>query len=201
MDHQINPFKPLMTRVEKERIDAMIEESKEDLEAAGQPQAPAEETELSKNPLAEQITIDDFAKLDLRVATIKEAGLVEGADKLVRLAVDLGEGRLRQVFAGIRGRYPAPESLVGKQVIVEVDATRRDRHQPQQGECRRRLSRARLADDTERRAALDGKADAIDGMHDLGRREPVLAARFEMNLEVLYADQVGIGRSGHTAPS
>jgi glutaminyl-tRNA synthetase len=64
------------------------------------------------------ITFDDFAKLDLRVAVIKEAGLVEGADKLVRLNVDLGEGRLRQVFAGIRTSYPNPELLVGKRVIV-----------------------------------------------------------------------------------
>jgi glutaminyl-tRNA synthetase len=65
-----------------------------------------------------QITIDDFSKLDLRVAVIREAGLVEGADKLVRLAVDIGEGRLRQVFAGIRSAYPSPEVLVGKKVIV-----------------------------------------------------------------------------------
>jgi glutaminyl-tRNA synthetase len=66
----------------------------------------------------ETISIDDFAKLDLRAATVKEASLVEGADKLIRLAVDLGEGRLRQVFAGIRKAYPDPSVLLEKKVIV-----------------------------------------------------------------------------------
>lgn len=65
-----------------------------------------------------EISIDDFAKLDLRVAVIKEASLVDGADKLLRLMVDLGEGRLRQVFAGIRKAYPQPTVLIDKKVIV-----------------------------------------------------------------------------------
>ncbi len=64
------------------------------------------------------ITIDDFAKVDLRVAVIKEASLVEGADKLLRLLLDVGEGRLRQVFAGIKKSYPNPSSLIEKKVIV-----------------------------------------------------------------------------------
>jgi methionyl-tRNA synthetase len=65
-----------------------------------------------------EIEVADFAKVDLRVATIREAGLVEGADKLLCLKVDLGEGRLRQIFAGIRKSYQDPAVLVGKQVIV-----------------------------------------------------------------------------------
>ena len=70
-------------------------------------------------PVADEITIDDFSKLDLRVGVVREASLVEGADKLVRLGVDLGEGRVRQVFAGIRSAYPDPaSSLVGKKVMV-----------------------------------------------------------------------------------
>jgi glutaminyl-tRNA synthetase len=69
-------------------------------------------------PVASEISIDDFSRVDLRVGVIKEAGLVEGADKLVKLMVDLGEGRLRQVFAGIRSAYPEPEKLVGKRVMV-----------------------------------------------------------------------------------
>ena len=70
-------------------------------------------------PVADEITIDDFSKLDLRVGVVSEASLVEGADKLVRLGVDLGEGRVRQVFAGIRSAYPDPaSSLVGKKVMV-----------------------------------------------------------------------------------
>jgi glutaminyl-tRNA synthetase len=69
-------------------------------------------------PIGEEITIDDFSKIDLRVGIIREAGLVEDARKLVRLMVDLGEGRLRQIFAGIRSAYPEPERLVGKKVMV-----------------------------------------------------------------------------------
>jgi glutaminyl-tRNA synthetase len=68
-------------------------------------------------PIAQEITIDDFSKLDLRVAIVREASLVAGADKLVKLMLDIGEGRLRQVFAGIRSAYPQPEKLVGKRMM------------------------------------------------------------------------------------
>ena len=71
-----------------------------------------------RKPQAPEIEYADFAKVDLRVATIREAGLVEGADKLLCLKVDLGEGRLRQIFAGIRKSYQDPAALVGKQVVV-----------------------------------------------------------------------------------
>ena len=68
--------------------------------------------------MAQEITIQDFSKIDLRVGMIREAGLVEGADRLLRLMVDLGEGRLRQIFAGIRAAYPDPSILAGKRVVV-----------------------------------------------------------------------------------
>jgi glutaminyl-tRNA synthetase len=68
--------------------------------------------------MGQEITIDDFSRIDLRVGVVREANLVEGADKLIRLMVDLGEGRLRQVFSGIRAAYPEPETLVGKKVIM-----------------------------------------------------------------------------------
>ncbi|NTV31997.1 MAG: glutamine--tRNA ligase/YqeY domain fusion protein [Deltaproteobacteria bacterium] len=68
-------------------------------------------------PIAQEITIDDFSKLDLRVAIVREASLVAEADKLVKLMLDIGEGRLRQVFAGIRSAYPQPEKLVGKRMM------------------------------------------------------------------------------------
>jgi len=89
----------------------------------GRPKAAKEPAPLSEKsdghkPVAQEITIEDFSKLDLRVAIVREAGLVEGADKLIRLMVDLGAGRLRQVFAGIRSAYPEPEKLVGKKVII-----------------------------------------------------------------------------------
>ena len=89
----------------------------------GIPKAAKEPDPLSEKhddhkPIGQEITIEDFSKLDLRVAIVREAGLIEGADKLIRLMVDLGEGRLRQVFAGIRSAYPEPEKLVGKKVII-----------------------------------------------------------------------------------
>jgi len=80
--------------------------------------APLSEKRDGHKSVGQEITIEDFSKLDLRVAIVREAGLVEGADKLIRLMVDLGEGRLRQVFAGIRSAYPEPEKLVGKKVII-----------------------------------------------------------------------------------
>jgi glutaminyl-tRNA synthetase len=92
------------------------------------PQTKISETKISPKPpeaakagtsfKAEEITIDDFAKLDLRAALVRKAETVEGADKLLRLEVDLGEGRLRQIFAGIRAAYPEPSALVGRTVIV-----------------------------------------------------------------------------------
>ena len=70
----------------------------------------------SKNP--NEITIKDFAKLDLRVGIVREADFVEGADKLLRLFVDIGEDKPRQIFSGIRTDYPKPKELEGKQVVV-----------------------------------------------------------------------------------
>jgi len=69
-------------------------------------------------PIKQEITIDDFSKIDMRVAVIREAYLVEGSKKLIRLMVNVGEGRLRQTFAGVRTAYPKPEELIGKKVIV-----------------------------------------------------------------------------------
>ena len=69
-------------------------------------------------PVGQEISMKDFSKVDMRVGVVREAGLVKGAKKLIRLMVDLGEGRLRQIFSGIRSAYPEPEKLVGKNVIV-----------------------------------------------------------------------------------
>jgi len=80
------------------------------------PSSPNKRDDLA--PIDKEITIDDFKKIDLRVAIIREVFLVEGSKKLIRLMVDLGEGRLRQTFAGIRSTYPNPEKLIGKKVII-----------------------------------------------------------------------------------
>ena len=125
LDHSINKFTPMFTRIDPKDIEAMIEDSKQDLKAAqaAAPAAPAAAAAPAANaaaesgPLESEITIDDFAKIDLRVATITKAEHVEGARKLLRLELDLGFEQ-RQVFAGIKAAYKEPEKLVGRQVIV-----------------------------------------------------------------------------------
>ena len=87
---------------------------------AAQKAAKAGKNAAAKQPpaAATEIGIDDFSRVDLRVGVVREASLVPEADKLVRLMLDLGEGRLRQVFSGIRQSYPDPSVLVGKRVAV-----------------------------------------------------------------------------------
>ena len=114
-NHTINKFKPLMTRVEKDKVDAMVDASKENLQAT---QAPASAKSVNKDiePIAEQIEFEDFARLDLRIARIVKAEHVEGADKLLQLTLDLGN-ETRNVFAGIKSAYQ-PEELVGKLTVM-----------------------------------------------------------------------------------
>lgn len=115
IDHEINKFKPLMTRVEKEHVDAMVEDSKEDLNASET--KPAVVTgPLADNPIADEIAFEDFMKVDLRIAKIVKAGHVEGADKLLQLTLDIG-GETRNVFAGIKSAYN-PEDLEGKLTVM-----------------------------------------------------------------------------------
>ena len=115
LGHTINKFKPLMTRVEKEHIEAMIEDSKEDL-ANTTTETTTVTGPLADDPIAEQIAFDDFIKVDLRVARIVKAAHVEGADKLLQLTLDLG-GETRNVFAGIKSAYQ-PEDLEGKLTVM-----------------------------------------------------------------------------------
>jgi len=115
LGHQINKFKPLMQRVEADKVDAMVEDSKQTLAALAQatekPAGP-----LADNPIAETIEFPDFAKVDLRIAKIAKAEHVEGAAKLLRLTLDLG-GETRNVFAGIKSAYK-PEDLEGKLTVM-----------------------------------------------------------------------------------
>ena len=113
--HSINKFKPLMTRVEQEKIDAMLEDSKDSLAGQAVAAEPASGP-LAEDPIAETIDFDDFAKLDLRIARISKAAHVEGADKLLQLTLDIG-GESRNVFAGIKSAY-APEALEGKLTVM-----------------------------------------------------------------------------------
>ncbi len=112
VEHPINKFKPLMTRVEEKHINAMIEDSKQTIQVAQQKTV---SEVLAKNPIANEISFDDFAKIDLRVAKIIKAQHVEGADKLLQLTLDIGEER--NVFAGIKSAYQ-PEELEGKLTVM-----------------------------------------------------------------------------------
>ncbi|MBF8224269.1 methionine--tRNA ligase [Halomonas sp. 328] len=115
LDHEIAKFKPLMTRVERDKIDAMMAASKEDLveeqKLKETPRGP-----LAEDPIGPEITFDDFARVDLRIARIAKAEYVEKADKLLKLTLDLG-GESRTVFAGIRAAY-APEALEGRLTVM-----------------------------------------------------------------------------------
>ncbi|GAA5445685.1 methionine--tRNA ligase [Microbulbifer sp. NBRC 101763] len=115
VDHEINKFKPLLQRVEKTQVDAVMDAAKESL-AQLQAEAKAATGPLADEPIAEQIQFDDFAKVDLRIALIAKAEHVEGAGKLLRLTLDLG-GETRQVFAGIKSAY-SPEELEGKHTVM-----------------------------------------------------------------------------------
>ncbi|GEM79944.1 methionine--tRNA ligase [Vibrio superstes] len=119
-DHEISKFKALFNRVDPKKVEAMVEASKEDAaaEAAAKEQAEhaKNETELTKEPIADEIEFDDFAKVDLRIAKIVECESVPKANKLLRLVLDLG-GETRQVFAGIKSAYQ-PEDLIGKHTVM-----------------------------------------------------------------------------------
>jgi methionyl-tRNA synthetase len=114
--HRINQYEHLMQRVTKEQLEALFEPS-----AGMEPAQAAIETVAltlpSGEPVAETITIDDFAKIDLRIAKIINCEAVEGSTKLLRLTLDLGEGKMRNVFSGIASMYK-PEQLVGKLTVM-----------------------------------------------------------------------------------
>ncbi len=117
INHVINEFKPLMTRVEADKIAAIVEASKENLEKT--PHIAQNVVHINENkfePIAETIEFDDFAKLDLRIAKIIKAVNVEGSDKLLQLNVDIGD-ETRNIFAGIKSAY-APDDLEGKLTLV-----------------------------------------------------------------------------------
>lgn len=128
LSHQIATFVPLMTRVDDRQIKAIVEASREDLKVTSNtpsnPQAPATKAADSSNAEAKPapddhiISIDDFTKVDLRVARIIKAESVEGADKLIQLTLDLGQDYpTRQVYAGIKAAYE-PDSLTDRKVVV-----------------------------------------------------------------------------------
>ncbi|MGN6329207.1 MAG: methionine--tRNA ligase [Rhodanobacter sp.] len=128
--HAINTFEPLLGRLDPKRIEAMVEASKESLgttptevpaapkkKAMNDSPKPAVTNPESPIPNAGFTTIDDFAKLDLRIGKVRACEFVEGSDKLLRFELDAGELGTRQIFSGIRAAYGEPEKLVGRNVV------------------------------------------------------------------------------------
>ena len=130
-NREIRQFEPIATRIDIDKIEAMIEASKENLQpnAAIAPPSPqpspaggrggnadAAAAESAQSPPL-TISIDDFAKMDLRIATVLQCEFVDGSDKLLRFVLDAGELGQRQIFSGIRAAYTEPEKLVGRKVV------------------------------------------------------------------------------------
>ena len=118
--HQINVYEHLITRIEPKKIEAMTEANKENLQSQQ-----SEPVKVSVKPVVPSvtveegtyITIDDFTKVDLRIAKILNAEHVEGAEKLIKLTLEIGEVKTRQVFAGIKSAYE-PSTLVGRLTLM-----------------------------------------------------------------------------------
>ena len=108
----INAYKHMLTRVEPTHVDKLLEANKQSLQATDSAVVAAE-----IEPIADTITIDDFVKVDLRIAKILECKAVEGSTKLLQLTLDAGEGKTRNVFSGIASMYQ-PEDLVGKLTVL-----------------------------------------------------------------------------------
>jgi methionyl-tRNA synthetase len=126
----IKPYAPLFTRIDPKHIDAMIDASKDTLAAApaashvgaasaatGKSEARVIAAEAAPTTTGSTISIDDFAKLDLRIGRVLECGFIEGSDKLLRFLLDAGELGQRQIFSGIRASYGEPDRLVGRNVV------------------------------------------------------------------------------------
>jgi methionyl-tRNA synthetase len=120
--HQTRPPEAVFPRLEAkpliEKMRALEDQERQrQLALLGRKETPEEAAGPPPAPLAPEITIDDFAKVDLRVGVVQEARKVEGADKLLHLSVDIGEAAPRSIVAGIATAY-APETLVGRKVVI-----------------------------------------------------------------------------------
>ncbi len=112
----VNSFEHMLARVKKEEIEKMIEESKEAAPLAAGPTWNDSDEPLKAEPMAETCTIDDFAKVDLRIARVIAAEQVPEARKLLKLTLSLGGDVRKTVFAGIKAAYE-PEKLIGRLVV------------------------------------------------------------------------------------
>ena len=130
--HHVNTYQHLMQRVDQKQIDALLAANRESLAPAPAPEQQSQQrhaehqadaanaanaTKVSHGGTAPVITIDDFGKIDLRIARIANAEHVEGAEKLLKLTLDVGELGTKQVFAGIKSAYD-PATLIGRLTIM-----------------------------------------------------------------------------------
>ncbi len=126
LDRTIPNYEIFLTRVDHKNIETMIENSKESLQSAPQSTtAPPSAKQIKSAPSTSDVaaaaptmvSIDDFAKLDLRVGKVLQCGFVDGSDKLLRFELDAGDLGKRQIFSGIRAAYQKPEKLIGRKVV------------------------------------------------------------------------------------
>ncbi|MBL10703.1 MAG: methionine--tRNA ligase [Acidiferrobacteraceae bacterium] len=152
LDHKINKFTTLLNRIEKKHIENMINTSKNGAEKNS-----AEKTESDN--LAEQITIDEFSKIDLRIGLVLSADHVDGSEKLLKLELDIGYEK-RTVFAGIKSSYK-PENLIGRQVVMVANlAPRKMRFGTSEG----MVLAASNSNDVDSVFVIETSADAKPGM-------------------------------------
>ncbi|MDR2871063.1 MAG: methionine--tRNA ligase [Xanthomonadaceae bacterium] len=119
LDHAIQPYTPLFTRIDPKQIDAMVDASKDTWHPAAPAPLPAQQDKsLEKTPDRDaHIGIEDFARLDLRIGKVIACEFVDGSDKLLRFELDAGDLGKRQIFSGIRASYGEPDKLIGRNVV------------------------------------------------------------------------------------
>lgn len=118
LGHQIAPFKALFNRLDSKQVDELVELSKLENAQLAAPQTEQQaESSVNFEPIAETISIDEFAKVDLRIAKVLSCEKVEGSSKLLKFEVDLGMEQ-RTIFSGIAAYYQDPQQLIGRMVVV-----------------------------------------------------------------------------------
>ncbi|AFP84415.1 methionine--tRNA ligase [secondary endosymbiont of Ctenarytaina eucalypti] len=117
VSHRISPFKTLFSRIELAQVEAVMEASRRKVTGMVAPATAPKESSQPVPPIADIIELNDFAKIDIRVALIKSAEHVQGSDKLLKLMLNLGHSDC-QVFSGIRDAYPDPKVLEGRLTII-----------------------------------------------------------------------------------
>ena len=116
LGHTIQPYQHLMARIDPKQITALTDANKQSLQPVAHSPARHAEAQAHHQPISETISIDDFGKIDLRIAKIVHAEQVEGAEKLLKLTLDIGL-ETRTVFAGIKSAYK-PEDLIGRLTVM-----------------------------------------------------------------------------------